>query len=61
MGKLEGVFLVFDLMWLLFGILIGMGFIGGGVIFYCDGLVFGVIMVVMLWFVMVIGLCIGGG
>ncbi|AIO37750.1 MgtC/SapB family protein [Burkholderia sp. AU19243] len=60
-GKPEGAFSVLDLMRLPLGILTGMGFIGGGAILHRDGLVSGVTTAATLWFVTVIGLCIGGG
>ncbi|RKU00116.1 magnesium transporter MgtC [Burkholderia sp. Nafp2/4-1b] len=60
-GKPEGGFSQLDLMRLPLGILTGMGFIGGGAILHRDGLVSGVTTAATLWFVTVIGLCIGGG
>ncbi|HKT63795.1 MgtC/SapB family protein [Burkholderia sp. 22313] len=60
-GKPEGAFSVLDLMRLPLGILTGMGFIGAGAILHRDGLVSGVTTAATLWFVTVIGLCIGGG
>ncbi|WP_107312051.1 MgtC/SapB family protein [Burkholderia metallica] len=60
-GKPQGAFAVLDLMRLPLGILTGMGFIGGGAILHRDGLVSGVTTAATLWFVTVIGLCIGGG
>ncbi|QTD95245.1 MgtC/SapB family protein [Burkholderia anthina] len=60
-GKPQGAFSVLDLMRLPLGILTGMGFIGGGAILHRDGLVSGVTTAATLWFVTVIGLCIGGG
>ncbi|CAG9242950.1 Mg(2+) transport ATPase protein C [Burkholderia diffusa] len=60
-GKPEGAFSVLDLMRLPLGILTGMGFIGGGAILHRDGLVSGVTTAATLWFVTVVGLCIGGG
>ncbi|GBH24383.1 MgtC/SapB family protein [Burkholderia vietnamiensis] len=60
-GKPPGAFSVLDLMRLPLGILPGRGFIGGGAILHRDGLVSGVTTAATLWFVTVIGLCIGGG
>ncbi|WP_269507913.1 MgtC/SapB family protein [Burkholderia sp. IMCC1007] len=60
-GKPEGGFAVLDPMRLPLGILTGMGFIGGGAILHRDGLVSGITTAATLWFVTVIGLCIGGG
>ena len=60
-GKPQGAFSVLDLMRLPLGILTGMGFIGGGAILHRDGLVSGVTTAATLWFVTVVGLCIGGG
>jgi putative Mg2+ transporter-C (MgtC) family protein len=60
-GKPEGAFAVIDPMRLPLGILTGMGFIGGGAILHRDGLVSGVTTAATLWFVTIIGLCIGGG
>ena len=59
-GKPESGFSQLDLMRLPLGILTGMGFIGGGAILHRDGLVSGVTTAATLWFVTVIGLCIGG-
>jgi len=60
-GKPQGAFSVLDPMRLPLGILTGMGFIGGGAILHRDGLVSGVTTAATLWFVTVVGLCIGGG
>jgi len=60
-GKQPGSFAVLDLMRLPLGILSGVGFIGAGTILRQDGLVIGVTTAATLWFVTVIGLCIGGG
>jgi putative Mg2+ transporter-C (MgtC) family protein len=60
-GKREDSFVTLDLMRLPLGILSGMGFIGGGVILKRDNLVLGVTTAATLWFVTVIGLCLGGG
>lgn len=60
-GKSSGSFVVLDLMRLPLGILSGVGFIGAGAILRKDGLVLGVTTAATLWFVTVIGLCIGGG
>lgn len=50
-----------DLMRLPLGILSGMGFIGGGVILHRRDLVRGVTTAATLWYVTVMGLCLGGG
>lgn len=60
-GKGKDSFAVLDLMRLPLGILTGMGFIGAGAVLRKDGLVTGVTTAAMLWFVTVIGLCVGGG
>lgn len=60
-GKNPQSFAVLDLMRLPLGILSGVGFIGAGAILRKDGLVKGVTTAATLWFVTVIGLCLGGG
>lgn len=60
-GKTPDSFVVMDLMRLPLGILSGMGFIGAGAIVRRDNMVMGVTTAATLWFVTVIGLCIGGG
>jgi putative Mg2+ transporter-C (MgtC) family protein len=50
-----------DLMRLPLGILTGVGFIGGGVILRRGDLVVGVTTAATLWYVTVVGLCVGGG
>jgi putative Mg2+ transporter-C (MgtC) family protein len=50
-----------DLMRLPLGILTGVGFIGGGAILRRDNIVSGVTTAATLWYVTVIGLCLGGG
>src|ERR1700723_211098 len=60
-GKTSDSLLSLDLMRLPLGILTGMGFIGAGAGLRRDGLVFGVTTAATLWFVTVIGLCLGGG
>lgn len=60
-GKGKDSFAVLDLMRLPLGILTGMGFIGAGAVLRKDGLVTGVTTAAMLWFITVIGLCLGGG
>lgn len=54
-------FIMMDLMRLPLGILSGMGFIGAGAILRRNDLVHGVTTAATLWFVTVIGLCLGGG
>ncbi|MCC8405884.1 MgtC/SapB family protein [Paraburkholderia sp. MMS20-SJTN17] len=60
-GKSADSFVRLDLMRLPLGILTGVGFIGAGAVFRRDGLITGVTTAATLWFVTVIGLCIGGG
>jgi putative Mg2+ transporter-C (MgtC) family protein len=61
MGKTPSSFAVLDLMRLPLGILTGMGFIGGGAILRRANMIKGVTTAATLWFVTVIGLCLGGG
>src|SRR5580692_1749349 len=60
-GKTSDSFITLDLMRLPLGILTGMGFIGAGAVLRRDGLVFGVTTAATMWFLTVIGLCLGGG
>lgn len=60
-GRHPDSFVMLDLMRLPLGILTGMGFIGGGAILRKGDLVLGVTTAATLWFVTVIGLCLGGG
>jgi putative Mg2+ transporter-C (MgtC) family protein len=60
-GRHPDSFVMNDLMRLPLGILTGMGFIGGGAILRKGDLVLGVTTAATLWFVTVIGLCLGGG
>jgi len=60
-GRLSDSYVTVDVMRLPLGILSGMGFIGGGVILKRDNLILGVTTAATLWFVTVIGLCLGGG
>lgn len=60
-GKATDSFVVLDLMRLPLGILSGMGFIGGGAILRRGNIVTGVTTAATLWFVTVMGLCLGGG
>jgi putative Mg2+ transporter-C (MgtC) family protein len=60
-GRTGDSFISLDLMRLPLGILTGMGFIGGGAILRRDSLVVGVTTAATLWFVTIIGLCLGGG
>jgi putative Mg2+ transporter-C (MgtC) family protein len=60
-GRPPDSYVVFDLMRFPLGILTGVGFIGAGAIFRQDNLLRGVTTAATLWFVTVIGLCIGGG
>ncbi len=60
-GKQHDSFVQLDLMRLPLGVLTGMGFIGGGAVLRRDGLVTGVTTAATLWFVTVVGLCVGAG
>lgn len=60
-GRPSDSYVVFDLMRFPLGILTGVGFIGAGAIFRRNNLLRGVTTAATLWFVTVIGLCIGGG
>lgn len=61
-GRPPDSFVTNDLMRLPLGILTGVGFIGGGVIIRrFDNIVVGVTTAATLWYVTVIGLCLGGG
>jgi putative Mg2+ transporter-C (MgtC) family protein len=60
-GKAPNSFINFDPMRLPLGILSGMGFIGAGAIVRRDDMIRGVTTAATLWFVTVIGLCLGGG
>jgi putative Mg2+ transporter-C (MgtC) family protein len=60
-GRASDSYVILDLMRLPLGILTGVGFIGAGAIFRRDDLVIGVTTAATLWFVTVIGLCLGGG
>jgi len=60
-GKAPDSFGIMDLMRLPLGILTGVGFIGGGAILRRGDLVTGVTTAATLWFMTVIGLCLGGG
>ena len=60
-GKSNTSFVTLDLMRLPLGILTGMGFIGAGAILKKDELVIGVTTAATLWFVTIVGLCLGGG
>lgn len=61
-GRASDSFITTDPMRLPLGILTGVGFIGGGVIIRrSDNLVVGVTTAATLWYVTVIGLCLGAG
>ncbi len=60
-GRSANSFIMNDLMRLPLGILTGVGFIGGGAILRRDNIVVGVTTAATLWYVTVIGLCLGGG
>lgn len=60
-GRSSDSFVMNDLMRLPLGILSGMGFIGAGAIVRRDNLVTGVTTAATLWFLTVVGLCLGGG
>jgi putative Mg2+ transporter-C (MgtC) family protein len=60
-GRSANSFVMNDLMRLPLGILTGVGFIGAGAIIRRDNIVVGVTSAATLWYVTVIGLCLGGG
>jgi putative Mg2+ transporter-C (MgtC) family protein len=60
-GRPSDAFAVLDLMRLPLGILSGMGFIGAGAIIRRGDMVEGVTTAATLWFVTMLGICIGGG
>ena len=60
-GKPADSFVVMDIMRLPLGILSGIGFIGAGAIVKRGELAVGVTTAATIWFVTVVGLCIGGG
>ncbi|MBV8661749.1 MAG: MgtC/SapB family protein [Hyphomicrobiales bacterium] len=60
-GKTPDSFVALDPLRLPLGILTGVGFIGGGAILKRDDSVLGLTSAATLWFVTVVGLCIGGG
>jgi putative Mg2+ transporter-C (MgtC) family protein len=60
-GRSPDSFVMNDLMRLPLGILTGVGFIGAGAIIRRDNIVVGVTTAATLWYVTVIGLCLGGG
>jgi putative Mg2+ transporter-C (MgtC) family protein len=60
-GRAPDSFVINDLMRLPLGILTGVGFIGAGVIVRRDNIIVGVTTAATLWYVTVIGLCLGGG
>jgi putative Mg2+ transporter-C (MgtC) family protein len=60
-GRPPDSYVIFDLMRFPLGILTGVGFIGAGAIFRQANLLRGVTTAATLWFVTVIGLCLGGG
>lgn len=60
-GKRADGFVNIDVMRLPLGLLSGMGFIGAGAIVRRDDLVMGVTTAATLWYVTVLGLCLGAG
>lgn len=60
-GRKPDSFMMLDLMRLPLGILSGIGFIGAGAILRKGNMIQGVTTAATLWFVTVIGLCLGGG
>lgn len=60
-GKTPSSFGVMDMMRLPLGILTGVGFIGAGCILKKGDLVRGVTTAATLWYVTIVGLCLGGG
>jgi putative Mg2+ transporter-C (MgtC) family protein len=60
-GRTPDSFVINDLMRFPLGILTGVGFIGAGAIIRRDNIIVGVTTAATLWYVTVIGLCLGGG
>ena len=60
-GKQQDSFIQLDVMRLPLGVLSGMGFIGAGAILRRDNLVLGITTAATLWFVTLVGLCLGAG
>src|ERR1041385_9359213 len=60
-GKASDSFGAMDLMRLPLGILSGIGFIGAGAIVRRDRIIVGVTTAATIWFLTVVGLCLGGG
>jgi putative Mg2+ transporter-C (MgtC) family protein len=60
-GKPSDSFTVLDLARFPLGVLSGMGFIGAGTILRRNNIIEGVTTAATLWFVTMVGLCIGGG
>jgi putative Mg2+ transporter-C (MgtC) family protein len=60
-GRSADSFVMNDLMRFPLGILTGVGFIGAGAIIRRDNIIVGVTTAATLWYVTVIGLCLGGG
>ncbi|WP_437221701.1 MgtC/SapB family protein [Planctomicrobium sp. SH661] len=60
-GSAPNSFIKLDLMRLPLGVLSGMGFIGGGAILRREKLVTGVTTAATLWYVTIMGLCLGAG
>jgi putative Mg2+ transporter-C (MgtC) family protein len=60
-GRSSDSFIMLDLMRLPLGILSGVGFIGAGAILRKGDMVHGVTTAATMWFVTVVGLCMGGG
>jgi putative Mg2+ transporter-C (MgtC) family protein len=60
-GRSSDSFIMLDLMRLPLGILSGVGFIGAGAILRKGEMVHGVTTAATMWFVTVVGLCMGGG
>jgi putative Mg2+ transporter-C (MgtC) family protein len=60
-GRPASSFVMNDLMRLPLGILTGVGFIGAGAIIRRDNIVVGVTTAATLWYVTIVGLCLGGG
>jgi putative Mg2+ transporter-C (MgtC) family protein len=60
-GKTDSSFVQLDMMRLPLGILSGIGFIGAGAVIKRDDVVVGVTTAATLWFMTVVGLCLGAG
>jgi putative Mg2+ transporter-C (MgtC) family protein len=60
-GKAQDAFAVLDVARLPLGVLSGIGFIGAGTIIHRGSLIEGVTTAATMWFMTLVGLCLGGG